>query len=103
MASFSNAFLACSRSTWPKNGFIRTTLPPIKSSFTSVSASSVIIADNVRSVFESPEILSGFLSFLLLGVGWIVPYYVFNVFVAPALGLTKKSDEEIERGNEPWN
>ena len=50
------------------------------------------------SVFEDPAIAKQVVGALVVGVAWIVPYFVLNVIIAPKIGLIVE-DEETELKN----
>ena len=50
------------------------------------------------SVFEDPALLKQALGGLVVGLAWIVPYFVFNVIIAPRIGLIVE-DETTEEKN----
>ena len=50
------------------------------------------------SIFEDPAVLKQALGGLVVGVAWIVPYFVFNVIIAPKIGLIEE-DKATEEKN----
>ena len=81
------------------------------SSSLSSSISSSIVAANVFlvlfvpqfaraaevSVFEDPALLKQALGGLVVGLAWIVPYFVFNVIIAPRIGLIVEDEITDEK------
>ena len=79
---------------------------PSSSIFSSIVAANVLLvlfapqfarAAEV-SVFEDPALLKQALGGLVVGLAWIVPYFVFNVIIAPRIGLLVE-DEMTEEKN----
>lgn len=50
------------------------------------------------SVFEDPAIAKQVVGGLVVGVAWIVPYFILNVIIAPKIGLIE-ADPETELKN----
>lgn len=68
------------------------------------SISSIIVADdeNVRQVF-SEKTFTQAAQLLLAIIVFIVPYVLFNNYVAPKLGMIDpNAPSEFEEGQEPW-
>lgn len=45
------------------------------------------------SVFEDPAIAKQVVGGLVVGVAWIVPYFILNVIIAPKIGLIEEDPE----------
>ena len=65
--------------------------------------SSIVVADeNVRQVFSASTFTQA-AQLLLAVVVFIVPYILFNNYVAPKLGMIDpNAPSEFEEGQEPW-
>lgn len=44
------------------------------------------------SVFESPEVINSGIKIFVVSTVWLIPYAIFNLIVAPKLGLSNEED-----------
>jgi hypothetical protein len=80
---------------------VRHSIPSISLLLAALLASPAIAGAAVEapvSVFEDPAIAKQVVGGLVVGVAWIVPYFVLNVIIAPKIGLIEE-DPETELKN----
>jgi hypothetical protein len=71
----------------------RTSIPSITLLLAALLASPAMAGAAVEapvSVFEDPAIAKQVIGGLVVGVAWIVPYFILNVIIAPKIGLIEE-------------
>ena len=94
LTAFSNAY------NIRKSALDRNAYSKLKTNFIGNRPCTLKLNDASTIEVFSYESSSNLFKFLVLSTGWILPYFVFNTFIAPKLGLiTENKDDSGDNQN----
>lgn len=73
-------------------------LPSLLATFFLCTSSALAAEAAPISIFEDPAVAKQVVGGLVVGVAWIIPYFILNVIIAPKIGLIEE-DQATELNN----